>query len=42
MSKELDTLELTSSIVEIAAEDVTKLDDISLALIGGGQAGIAL
>ncbi len=42
MSKELDTLELTNSIVEIAAEDVTKLDDISLALIGGGQAGIAL
>ncbi len=42
MSKELDTLELTNSIVEIAAEEITKLDDISLALIGGGQAGIAL
>lgn len=42
MSKDLENSELTNSIVEIAAEEITKLDDISLALIGGGQAGIAL
>ena len=42
MSKELDTFELTNSIVEIATKEVTKLDDISLALVGGGQAAIQL
>ncbi len=42
MSKDLENSELTNSIVEIAAEEITKLDDISLALIGGGQAGVAL
>ncbi|MEI6737841.1 MAG: hypothetical protein WCL29_05110 [Pseudomonadota bacterium] len=37
MSKELETLEMTHAIVEIAFDEVTPLDDLSLALIGGGE-----
>ena len=42
MSKELDTLDLNSAIVEISNENITKLDDLSLAIIGGGQASVFL
>ena len=42
MSKELATLEMTNAIVEVAAEEVTVLDNLSLALIGGGEMGTVL
>ena len=38
MSKELDTLDITSDIIEVATDDLTQLDDFSLALVGGGEA----
>ena len=41
MSKELNTLELTNAIVEVATKEVTTLDNLSLALIGGGEATVA-
>jgi hypothetical protein len=41
MSKELESLELFSAIVEYPATDTTKLDDLSLAIVGGGEAAIA-
>ena len=37
MSKELDTLDITSDIIEVPADDLTQLDDFSLALVGGGE-----
>ena len=37
MSKELDTLDITSDIIEVPADDLTTLDDFSLALVGGGE-----
>ena len=40
MSKELNNLEINNDIVEVAAEEMTTLDDLSLALIGGGSAGV--
>ena len=40
MSKELDTIELNIAIVEQTTQ-VEKLDDISLALIGGGESVVA-
>ena len=42
MSKELDTNELSLAIVEMTTDDITKLDDLSLAIIGGGQASVFL
>ena len=42
MSKELNTLEMTNSTVEVAATEVTTLDNLSLALIGGGEVPVAL
>jgi hypothetical protein len=38
MSKELEALEITHSIIEIASNDVVKLDEVALAMIGGGEA----
>jgi hypothetical protein len=40
MSKELDTLNTTNVIVEINNE-VTQLDNLSLALVGGGELVVA-
>lgn len=38
MSKEqLDTIEI-NAVAEVATVELTKLDDISLALVGGGMA----
>ncbi len=37
MSKELDTLDITSEIIDIPADDLVQLDDFSLALVGGGE-----
>jgi len=42
MSKENATLELHNAVVEIAAEEITTLDNLSLALIGGGEAAVGL
>ena len=40
MSKELDTLNTTNVIAEINNE-VTQLDNLSLALVGGGELVVA-
>ena len=37
MSKELDTLEIASEIINAPADDLVQLDDFSLALVGGGE-----
>ncbi len=37
MSKEFDTLDITSEIIDIPADDLVQLDDFSLALVGGGE-----
>jgi hypothetical protein len=42
MSKDITTLELNNAVVEVAAEEVVTLDNLSLALIGGGEAAVAL
>ena len=42
MSKEFETLETSASIVEISTKEVKTLDDLSLALIGGGEAAICV
>ena len=42
MSKEIATLELNNAVVEVAAEEFTTLDNLSLALIGGGEVAVAL
>ena len=42
MSKEITTLELNNAVVEVAAEEITTLDSLSLALIGGGEALVGL
>jgi hypothetical protein len=41
LSKELESLELFSAVVEYPVNDATKLDDLSLAIVGGGEAAIA-
>ncbi len=38
MSKELDTLDIASDFIKVPADDLTQLDDFSLALVGGGEA----
>jgi hypothetical protein len=38
MSKEINTLELNNAVVEVAVEEITTLDNLSLALVGGGEA----
>ena len=40
MSKELDTLDITADIIEVATDDLTTLDDFSLALVGGGEGAV--
>ncbi len=42
MSKEFTTLEMNIAVVEIAVEEVTMLDDVCLALIGGGEAAVCV
>ena len=37
MSKELDVLDINSEIIDLPADDLTTLDDFSLALVGGGE-----
>ena len=41
MSKELNILDFTVDIVEVATETV-QLDDLSLALVGGGEVIVAI
>ena len=41
MSKEIATLELNNAVVEVAVEEVTALDNLSLALIGGGESTVS-
>ena len=40
MSKDISTLELQNVAVEVATDEVTTLDNLSLALIGGGDATV--
>ncbi len=42
MSKEINTLELNNAVVEVNAEEVVTLDNLSLALIGGGETAVCL
>ena len=43
MSKELTFIDITTEMTEIAVEaPLTQIDDLTLALIGGGEAVIAL
>ncbi len=42
MSKEINTLELNNAVVEVNAEEVVTLDNLSLALTGGGEAAVCL
>jgi hypothetical protein len=40
MSKELDTLDISTEIINTPADDLTQLDDSSLALVGGGEGAV--
>jgi hypothetical protein len=42
MSKEIATLELNNAVVEVANEEIVTLDNLSLALIGGGESTVSL
>jgi hypothetical protein len=42
MSKELNNTELAIEITDVAQDQVMTLDNLSLALIGGGDAPVAL
>jgi hypothetical protein len=42
MSKEIATLELNNAVVEVASEEIVTLDNLSLALIGGGEANVSI
>ena len=42
MSKELNTLEITNDAIEVATNDLTTLDDLSLMLVGGGEATVSI
>ena len=42
MSKELNTLEIINDSIEVAANDLTTLDDLSLMLVGGGESIVAI
>ena len=42
MSKELNTLDINNDAIEVAMNDLTTLDDLSLMLVGGGEAAVAL
>jgi hypothetical protein len=41
MSKEINPLELNNAVVEVNAEEVVTLDNLSLALIGGGESTVS-
>ncbi len=40
MSKELDTIEISNDLIDVAADDLIQLDDFSLALVGGGEGAV--
>ena len=42
MSKELNTLDINNDTIEVAMNDLTTLDDLSLMLVGGGEGAVAL
>ena len=42
MSKELNTLEIINDAIEVATNDLTTLDDLSLMLVGGGEGAVAI
>jgi len=42
MSKEINILELNNAVVEVAAEEIVTLDNLSLALVGGGEVVVAI
>jgi hypothetical protein len=42
MSKEIATLELNNAVVEVASEEIATLDNLSHALIGGGEVTTSL
>ena len=42
MSKELNTLDINNDSIEIATNDLTTLDDLSLMLVGGGESAVSL
>ena len=42
MSKEINTLELNHVVVEVAAAEITTLDNLSLAIVGGGESPVSL
>ena len=42
MSKELNTIEIINDSFEVAANDLTTLDDLSLMLVGGGEGVVAI
>jgi hypothetical protein len=42
MSKDFDTLEINTEVIETITTEVTTLDDLSLMLIGGGEYVIAV
>ena len=42
MSKELNTLDIINDTIEVAANDLTTLDDLSLMLVGGGESIVAI
>ena len=41
MSKELNIVEINTNASEVAVVEITQLDDLSLALIGGGEVAVA-
>jgi hypothetical protein len=41
MNKDITTLELNNADVEVAVEEITTLDNLSLALIGGGESTVS-
>jgi hypothetical protein len=40
MSKELDTLDISTDIINTPADELIQLDDFSLALVGGGEGAV--
>jgi|GEM_PF-3340744 len=41
MSKELGNLDITNEIIETATPEVSTIDELSLALVGGGEYTVA-
>ncbi len=42
MSKELNTFEVINDTIEVTTKDLITLDDLSLMLVGGGEATVSL